>query len=142
MEQIHFITAYHPSIDLLSSYTPRVTDPSSKIILIIYWLTTPLSCSAIFLEVENCKPPDLQMDFLLFVRVIYLSILQPNNKSQSHSSPAVPLSPLLPLSTPFSPSLFLSLPSPSKLWKVTVKNPCKYPGICTHFKFNHTSAQL
>lgn len=99
----------HPGIDLLFIYTPRVTNPSSKIILIIDWLTTPLSCSSILLNVENCKPPDLHMHFLAVVRLICLSILQPNNKSQFPALP-VPLYPSLSLPTPFPPFPFFLSP--------------------------------
>lgn len=48
----------------LLSYMLKVSDLSSKIILIIYLLTTQLGPSATLLKIENCKPPDLQMDSL------------------------------------------------------------------------------
>lgn len=42
----------------------KVSDLSSKFILIIYWLTTQLGPFATLFKVENCTPPDLQMDLL------------------------------------------------------------------------------
>lgn len=75
------------SLELHLSYMPNVSDLSSKIILIIYWLTTQLGPSAILLKVEICKLPDFKMDLLPTQQSHFiLSILQPNNPLPSHSS--------------------------------------------------------
>lgn len=59
----------------------KVSNLSSKIILITYWLTTLLGPTATLFKVENYKRPDLQTNLLPSIsEPFYLSVLQPNSQ--------------------------------------------------------------